>query len=419
MRVARRFAWLSLGAALAACTQDVTAPGRCPEFCPSGSLTIIDTVLATSISKDSAFRGFVRPQEAGAMAVADLPGVVDSRAIFRTVGFPTRMAIATNDTTTGAVLSADSAKLTVTIAHRDTAAHNLTLWFYRLPLTIDSTTTFEDLKVFFAESLRTVNVDSLLARPGRKDTLTGDSVVVDSVQHVLTLTVKLHTSQARYAPADTGQLGFGVRVSADVFASIALGSSEAGVGPYIRWFVTVDSLGTPVHRTEPLRLTSFDSFVFDPPPAPLNSALAVGGVPSARSILRVALPRVIRDSSQIVRATLILVPSLAPRGVPADSFILAAHAVQADFGAKSPLALDSARTVAMWIRIGTADTVRVEVTRLLRFWAADTLAPTTMVLRQAPEGVELAEIRFHSSADAAFRPALRVTYVPRFPFGVP
>src|SRR2546422_3641901 len=59
--------------------------------------------------------------------------------------------------------------------------------------------------------------------------------------------------------------------------------------------------------------------VFDPPTPPLDSTLAVGGAPSARSILRVVLPRAIRDSSQIIRATLILVPAVPVKGAPSDS----------------------------------------------------------------------------------------------------
>src|SRR5947207_6255077 len=42
----------------------------------------------------------------------------------------------------------------------------------------------------------------------------------------------------------------------------------------------------------------------------LFRSLAVGGVPSARSILRIAFPRFIRDSSQIIRGTLTLVPRM-------------------------------------------------------------------------------------------------------------
>lgn len=429
-RAPGRVATLAALAALAAgaCTEDVTAPGQCPasaatvvltamsRFCPNGQITVVDSVLGASIERDSAFRGFVLPHEAAALRAADFP-TLDSRPIFRTLPIAPRVRTG-SDTTTGPVTGVDSVELRVIITARDTAAHNLTLRFFPLPLPLD--TTFADLAGPFgaAPPVRTVNVESLLAQPGLKDPVTGDSVVVDTVARTLELIVSLDSAQAPYVPADSGQLAFGVRVSADSLAGIALGSVESGLGPRVIWYLKVDSLGNTVHRTQ-ARIVAFDSFVFDPPPAALDANLAVGGAPSARSLLRVNLPRFIRDSAQIIRATLILVPAVAAQGVPADSFVLAAHAVEADFGAKSPLAGDPNRVGTATVRIGSTDTVRVELTQLLRLWAQDTLAATAVMLRQQSEGGSFAEIRFHPSANAAFRPALHLTYVPRFPFGSP
>ena len=426
MRVARPFVWLSLGLALGACTEDVTAPGRCPDFCPAGSLAVVDTVLGTIIARDSSYRGFVLAHEASVLLAATLPGVVDSRPVFLVPPIQSRLRLATGsstDTTTGPVKGVDSVQLRLIVTRRDTAAHTLTLKLYRLPLTIDSATSFDDLKGSFTDSVRTIEIDSLLARPGKKDPVTGDSVVVDTVKRQLTLILALDSAQAPYVPADSGKLAFGLRVAADSLASIALGAREAGLGPEITWFVKVDSLGAVVHRTQ-VRLATFDSFVFDPPAPALDQNLAVGGMPSARSILRVTLPRSIRDSTQILRATLVVVPAVAARGVPADSFTLEAHAVDADLGAKSPLAAprftgDTTRMGTTRVRIGSLDSVRVELTTLLRIWSVDTAAATAIILRQVPEGASFAEIRFHPSGDAAFRPALHLTYLPRFRFGVP
>jgi hypothetical protein len=71
------------------------------------------------------------------------------------------------------------------------------------------------------------------------------------------------------------------------------------------------------------------------------------------------------------------------------------------------------------IHLSSADTVRVEVTDMVRGWAFDSTAPTALMLGQAPEAGSYSELRFYSSRAPAFRPALRVTYVKRFPFGVP
>jgi len=397
----------------AACVEQVSAPGHCPSFCPSGQIEIVDTVLRDVISRDSTFRGYVTALHAPFLLAADLPGFVDGRPIVRFNGFGQRFVVSTADT--GAILGADSARLELTVARRDTGVHNLTLAFYRLPITIDSATTFADLAGPFTDSLvKRVNLDTLLARPGRKDTITGDSAVVDTVNHVLALSLKFDTAAARYVGTDSGTVAYGVRVSADSRASIAISKTL----PW-QWYLRVDSAGTPVARKPGQLGYAFASFVSDPPPPPVDSTLAVGGVPSARSILRIAFPRFIRDSSQIIRGTLTLVPSAPAQGAPSDSFVVEAHTVFTDVGAKSPIILDVTRTDTAVIRVGTSDTVQIEVTNLLQFWASDTTRATTLVLRAKEEATSFSLIRFYPSVAPAFRPALHITFVRRFPFGQP
>jgi len=398
----------------AACVERVSAPGDCPAFCPSGQIEIVDTVLTSIISRDSTFRGYVTALSAPLLLAADLPGFVDGRAIFRINGFGQRLIVSTADT--GAILGADSARLQLTVARRDTGAHNLSLAFYRLPITVDSTTTFAGLAGPFTDSLvKRVNIDTLLARPGHKDTLTGDSVVVDTVNNVLVLALKFDTAAARYVGTDSGTVAYGVRVSADSLASIAITRSTLSW----QWYLRVDSIGTPVARKPGVLGAAFSSFVFDPPPPPPDSTLAVGGVPSARSFLRVAFPHFIRDSSQIIRGTLTLVPVAPVQGAPSDSFVVEAHTVFTDVGAKSPIIVDATRTDTAIIHIGPRDTAQIEVTNLLQFWASDTTRATTLVLRAKQEAASFSLIRFYPSVAQAFRPALRITFVRRFPFGAP
>jgi len=422
---ALRAAWLAatLGAgAAAACVDRATSPATCPEFCPSGAIDVVDAVLGTSITRDSAFRGYVFPYHAVAMTATDAPGAMDSRAILRTSALASGLVLNSGDTTTSPLVGADSMKLTLTITRRDTAAHNLTLKLYRLPITIDSTTTFADVQSAFADSLRAVNVDALLAKPGGVDSATGDQAAIDTTSKYLKVTLKLDSLQAPYVPGDSGKLGIGVRVGADAATSVTFCTRENACGAAVAWFVKVDSIKgtdtTLIHK-QLAAVTLFDNFVFDPPNPPLDSTLAVGGAPSARSILRVTLPRAIRDSSQIIRATLILVPAVPVKGAPSDSFVVEAHTVLADFGAKSPLVLDATRTDTTFVRVGATDTVRIEVTNLLQFWTSDSTRPEVMMLRSQEEGGHAGEIRFYPSAAAAYRPALRITYARRFPFGMP
>ncbi len=383
----RRLALVGAVLLVAACVERLTAPGHCPgDFCPSGQITVVDTLLTSNISRDSSYRGYVLAYQSALMLAAHLPGATDTldgRPIFRINGFGARFRISTVDTSTGAILGADSARLQLYVLRRDTATHNLQLQLYRLPITIDTSTTFGSLAAPFTDSLvRTVNVDTLLAQPGRKDTVTGDSVVVDTVNHRLVLSLKLDTAAARYVGTDSGSVAYGIRIAADTLASIAFGKGT--FGPVLQWYL---------------------------------STLAVGGVPSARSLLRVTFPKVIRDSSQIIRATLFLVPAVPARGAPADSLVIEARTVFADFGGKSPIDLRLGDTTV--IHIGSTDTVQIEVTNLLQLWAADSTHPTVLVLRPENEAQFLGEIRFYPSVAAAFRPTLQVTFVRRFPFGVP
>jgi len=412
----RRLALVGAVLLAAACVERLTAPGHCPDFCPSGQITVVDTLLTTSINRDSSYRGYVVSYQSPVMLAAflsDTTGTLDGRPIFRFNGFGPRLPVSSVDT--GQIIDADSARLQLYIVRRDTATHNLRLQFYRLPTTIDTTTTFDSLAGQFTDTVKIVNIDALLAQPGQKDPLTGDSVVVDTVNHRWLLSLKFDAAAARYdGTSDSGAVAYGIRIAADTLASIAFG--KGSVGPVLQWYLRVDSLGMPVARKPGILGTTLANFVFAPAPAPLDSTLAVGGVPSARSLLRVAFPKFIRDSSQIIRGTLFLVPAVAARGAPADSFVMEARTVLADFGRKSPI--DARLDDPIVIHPGATDTIKIEVTSMLQLWAADTTHPTVFLLRSRAEAQYFGEIRFYPSK-AALRPTLQITYVKQFPFGVP
>lgn len=433
----RRLAWLVLLGAAAACTEQVTAPGDCPDFCPGGSIQVHDTIFTAIIERDSSFRGYLARYAGEVMAAADLPGV-QSRPVFVLNAMITRVTPKPGDTTT-VPISVDSARLRLSILRRAKEASNLQLRLYSLPVTTDSTSDFASLDSYFsAPPVDSVNVSDLLARPAIGDTATlriwGDSIRTDSAGHVLQITrgdsalliyFTLDTLQAPLSVADSGRLAFGVRVAADSLASIRLGANESGNnGPVMRWFYqyaipdTLPAADSVVHA-DALRAPRFDSFVYDPPTPALDSNLTVGGTPAARSLVRVAMPAFLHDSLDVVRATVILVPSVASLGAPSDSFTILARPVLTDLGAKSPLSGVTPLFGSVVVHPGSTDTVRIELTDLVRSWAFDTSATTAFFLGQVPEATSFTEIRFYSSRAPAFRPALHVTYVKRFPFGEP
>jgi len=438
--VTRRLAWLLLlVAAGTACTENATSPGVCPNFCPSDSISIKDTIFTTIIERDSSFRGYVPGYASEAMTATDVPGVVESRPFFTIDTMFTRVAPKSGDTTTVPII-ADSARLRLVIVRRDKAATNLRLRLYQLPITADSTSTFASLDSYFhGPVVDSVNVSDLLALPAIGDTATiriwGDSIRMDSAGHVLQISrvdsslalfFTLDTLQAPFSVSDTGRLAYGVGVAADSFASVSLGSRESGGnGPTFRWFYhdtipdTVSATPDSVVHSDRFVPVRFDAFVFNPPTPPLDSNLAVGGVPSARAMLRVKMPAFLHDTIDVVRATVILVPVNAVPGTRSDSFHILARPVLTDLGAKSPLGTAANLFGTTVVHIGSPDTVRIELTNLVRAWSADTTLTTTFFLGQVPEATSYTEIRFYSSRAPALRPGLHVTYVKRFRFGNP
>lgn len=421
-----------LGLAALACTEEVTSPAVCPAFCPSGKLVTVESLFSNVVDRDSSFEGYVEANGGPVLLLSSLP-LIDSRAIFQTRAVATRLTIDTGtDTTTGPIVI-DSIRLSLTLLRRTSVPRNLRLAFYRLPLGLSTSTTFAELAPAFAGTpVRIVNVDSLLAQPGMIDSITGDSVVSldDSIGHAATVSLKFDTTEIPFVPADSGRAALGVRVMADSLASAVLSSTEGGKGPAIVWYNRVDSAGVLLDRTPQGNGIGFDGFVFDPSPAP-DSTLVVGGIPTSRALLRFTLPHGIRDSTQIVRATLILVPTGPITGFPGDTFFVAVRYVAADFGAKSPIAPDSLRPLSPALVPGPIDTLRIEVTNLLRLWQADTGAVTAAFLQvlaldrsfgtadSLVSGAAFTRVGLYSSRSPAFRPALRLTYVPRFKFGEP
>jgi hypothetical protein len=432
-RLGGRLLVLLAGAGLAAlaCTEDATSPAVCPAFCPSRKIITVESLFSNIIERDSSFQGYVEADSAPVMLLASLPEV-DSRAIFQTRAVSTRMTIDTGTDTTTGPLVIDSIRLSLTLLRRNLGARNVRLSFYRLPLGLSRTTTFADVAPGFAAApIRVVNVDSLLAQPGMHDSITGDSVVSldDTVRRAAVLSLKFDTTQIPFVTADTGRVALGIRVTADSLPYAVLGSTDGGEGPELLWYNRVDSAGVLLVRTAQRQGTDYDGYVFDPPLPASDSTLVIGGIPSSRALLRFAFPRAIRDSTQILRATLILVPAGPINGFAGDSFFVAVRHVAADFGAKSPFAADTVAPHSSLLVPGPLDTLQIEVTNLMRLWQVDTTAVTAAFLQVlaldrasslalgGSAGATFTRLRLYSSRTPAFRPALRLTYTPRYPFG--
>ena len=400
---------IAAGAALAAlvaglgCQENVTAPGSCPSLCPAGSVVLVDTVLTDIVASDSSYRGYYAPSEAQTLALADL----DSLRSVALVRFGSRDSTwippVTNDTavTIGRV---DSVQLRITLAGRDTAAKNLRILVYRLPAQFDTGMTWADVQPYLTDSAL---VDTITIA----DSVTGGDVLWT-----------LRSGAVDTIPAgDGGVVSFAFAVRASTKTGVGLTSDESGSsGAHLEWFVHAaaprDSLthGFVVGG-------SFDTFVFDPPPAMPSNALVAGGLPSARSILRLQLPPEAIDSVRVVRATLILTPTHRARGLPTATFLLSARGIVRDLGAKSIIFTDTAAGGTASVAVGDSSEIHIEVGRLLRAWGTsvgDSL-PRVIMLLGEPEGGGMSEVAVGGKSAGAAAPRLRLTFVRPYPFGLP
>jgi hypothetical protein len=101
---------------------------------------------------------------------------------------------------------------------------------------------------------------------------------------------------------------------------------------------------------------------------------------------------------------------------------LAARALLADVGAKSPVNSTAGRVPLDTLDLG-ATTVSLEVVRLVELWLGNTTRPSSLMLSMTPaiEAASFTNPVFYSSraADPAVRPRLHISYLLSFPFETP
>lgn len=407
MGIRVRTAWvLAGGMALAAagCGEDLLAPadGTCPDFCPPEQLLVVDSVLLDNVLSDSTFSGYVRASEATTLQVyrdSTDAGDAASRAVMVFPAFADSLLLSGGDTTRGAVLGIDSFAVVLPLRGRNPTYTGLEVSVHRIPVATDSATAYADLDPAFADS----TLLALVAIP--------DSVVSD------TLRVVLDAAVFPTLAADGNRAALGVALRSPT-GYVQLGSTESQDGVQLTRYVRVDSAGTAVPRTEG-KLPTFDSFVASPRPAPGPDEREIGGTPASRTLLRFALPARIADSSTVVRATLLLVPTGPVFGSPGDSLGVLVQGLAADVGAKSPLQgipADSVGLRVLFMPVGAADTVRLDVTDLVIGWTQDSTRPRAFAVRAIPEGGSVAALRVGSAAGAA-RPRLHITFIPPLTLG--
>jgi len=388
---------LPLALALASCQERLTQPGECPELCPGGTPEVLEEVLEALPGLDSTFTGYADRGSAQVLFVSSgIPTLADTN-IAVVVFAPRPDEIRFRDTLRA--YTVDSIRLGVGLIARDTAVVDLRFEVFRLPATLDTT------------SLTYAGVRPLLTAPALVATIAVPDSALRGPQSVTLRGAEVNP--LALAPEDAGRLRIAVTAVAGVPTGARIGQRASLVPASFESFVTPIVDNTAAQAIDVL--PEFDTYVSSVNPVPDPELLTVGGVPSSRSLIRFALPRQLRDSASVVRATLELVPAQPIRGLPNDPGRLEVRTVTTDLGAKSPVSPISLTKV---LDANATSTFEVEIGQLVRLWQGPNGLPSTLELQISPEAGTFTEAAFGSTR-VGTTPRIRLEFLRAFPFERP
>jgi hypothetical protein len=388
---------------LTACQENLNAPGVCPDLCPGEQIVVRDTILPALEGGDSTFFGYLSRSSRTVLLVSDQLPAGEYRSF---VKFPKQRSDSIPVEGTTYAFTIDTVSISFNLQARDSTATGLTLYLHRIPLATDTTVTFEGLEGLIAagEVIDSIQVADSVKSGRIEAILAGDELA------------KVAT------PADdSGQIAIGLRVRASkptgISLSVDAASSVSAPSYQLRGHVPIADT-TKRRQATLVRPDSLSKFGLvgnrdlaanaDP------NLLYIGGPRAARSLLRFAIPEYIRDSTQILRATLLLTPAVQLDGLPnnpsGDS--VAVRGVQVDLGSKSPPIVAFGLQAAGPLTHGTATPVSVDLGFLALQWQADGGPPTVVFLANSDEvfGAGFMQPVFFSTRSPIGQPKLQITY---------
>lgn len=420
----RHLVWVAIAiTALVGCDEKEVGSQSCPILCPEQSVTVKDTTL-DAVASDTTIDNFPTFGAAAQLVIALAGDTLDSRAIIR---FD---SIATDYLPVGFTI--DSARRPIT----NPDSVNLLLRVDTLHSRVSANFTLDlfDVDTLVADSVTAALIP--LFRPGR---LIG-SRTFTKAQLLDTLRIPIGNAALLARLNVNARVRIGVRITSAASAMIRVGGSEGAAPSNLNYKGAPDSglvsYAFLPHSNTPPRFasaqsafTDFSLFVIGVSPlAP--QTLGVGGLPARRPVLRFTLPTTIIDSSEVIRATLMLtqVPNFSyrfadPVGVyplvlvstahVTDPFRAASLAIPLIGGVRQRYPAHAWTDSVSMTPAGTG--VRsFEVTALLREWRLNGAAlQRAIVFRVADEGFDVADIRFYNhAAPVALRPRIHILYVP-------
>lgn len=397
------FAGLATVVALAACQENISTPGDCPTLCPGEQIIVRDTTIVATLGGDSTFFGyFPRAATSVLLVSSGLPaGELRSFMVF-----PKQRRDSIQVDGTQRALVVDTISISFTLQARDSTAKGLTLYLHRLPITVDTSVTFDSLQSLIA------------AAPAFDSVAVSDTLKVGKVE---ALYVGDRLALINGPEADSGQFSVGLTLRASKPTGIRLGggATNATSAPLFETRGQVDVTDTAKRRQRPsVRPDAANRIGYvgnrDLAVGANPDLLYIGGPRAGRSIIRFVIPDFIRDSSQILRATLELTPAGRLDGLPnnpvGDS--VAVRGVTADLGAKSPPLATTGLLLKGGLGQGTTNPTQIDLFFLVSQWQAAAGPPPVLFIahQDEPLGGGFMQPVFYSTRSPTGQPRLRVTY---------
>jgi hypothetical protein len=408
--------------AVAACSEKLDAGNSCPLLCPEQAISLRDTTIDAIVS-DTTVLGLPPIGSETFLMLASHGDTVETRAIIR---FDTlQQSFTAGNNVDSTITTLDSAVLAVPIAKPDSAHRPSS------PITIE---------VYDVDTAATDTVASILGSLFRPDRFLGSKTFApESLVDTLQIPISTDSVLARIDSGAHLRVGLRLVAPASQGYDLRVGTTNGGNSATLRLRPSSDTavkplVITPVSRT-PLNqpfisgpLVDF-TIVLQGQTATPATELAVGGIPSRRSLLRFDVPARIVDSTTIVRASLLLTQKPNRRVDPHDSVYVFPLAILATPAVTDPATLlrfvSSAGFLGLdSLRMAPADSGlrSFEIVGLVRTWRnqTETVSQRALGMLSGAEAQLPAEIDFFSTqAPPAVRPRLRITYVPQTSYGVP
>jgi len=415
---------------IAACAEKLEGGASCPLLCPQQAPELRDTTI-DGVIFDTTVVGLPPIGSERFLMLASHGDSLETRAIVRFDTLPQSFTSANN--LDSVIVRVDSAQLVVPIVRPDSQhlpASAITIEAYNVDsMPPDSVTIPTDT---------VASVIATLFRPGRL--LASRTFAPESLLDTLMIPLPTDSVLDRVVNGKKLRVGFRLVTPPGQGYDLKILTTTVGLPVTLRIVASTDTGAHPVVVT-PLSNTPRDQSFLAGPLADYSIVLqggsstaatdviAVGGVPSRRSLLRFDVPSHIVDSTTIVRASLLLTQK-PNRGISSrDSIFVFPAAILAQSS------VHDARTVLQFVSaigmygldslaMAPADSGEraFEVVNIVRTWRGQStdVSPRALALRSNGEGGAPGEVQFFSSrVGGAVRPRLRITYVPQTSFGLP